>query len=190
METNKAYKPEYIENQVNNNCQQFFAPISGCVFAMPGSHVHMTPNSDAVPQGTPYEAEDELQTPEPTSRGPKKYSLFRDKYDERDEARTKTEVERLKSYISEHHLGNTKFDSSVRSKLNKVVATFWTWWKDKGWVREKFEGASFYRFITEDCGLECPVDEKTFPATIRKIIESGKRDPEIYSNVSSYFEKE
>ena len=39
METNLPQKPEYIENQVNNNCQQFFGPVSNCVFAMAGSHV-------------------------------------------------------------------------------------------------------------------------------------------------------
>lgn len=44
METNKAQKPEYIENQVNNNCQQFFGTVTGCVFAMPGSNVGM-PNA-------------------------------------------------------------------------------------------------------------------------------------------------
>ncbi len=190
MEDNKAFKPEYIENQVNNNCQQFYGPISGCVFAMPGSHVHMTPSSNAIPVEAHRKAEDIENGNEPKSRGPKKNSLFRDKYNERDEERTKVEAERLKHYISDHHLGNMKFDSSVGSKLNKVVATFWSWWKDKGWVRENFEGASFYRFVTIDCGLECPVDEKSFPATIRKIIKYGKRDPEIYANVSSYFEKE
>lgn len=41
METNQAQKPEYIEHQENNNCQQFYGPISGCVFAMPGSTVNM-----------------------------------------------------------------------------------------------------------------------------------------------------
>ena len=41
METNKVQKPEYIENQVNNNCQQFYGPVSNCVFAMPGSNVGM-----------------------------------------------------------------------------------------------------------------------------------------------------
>lgn len=40
MEDNKAYKPDYIENQVNNNCQQFFGEIKECVFAMPGSTVN------------------------------------------------------------------------------------------------------------------------------------------------------
>jgi len=33
-----------IDKQENHNCQQFFGPISGCVFAMPGSTVNqMTP---------------------------------------------------------------------------------------------------------------------------------------------------
>lgn len=36
MEENKAYKPEYIENQTNNNCQQFFGNMYNCVFTMPG----------------------------------------------------------------------------------------------------------------------------------------------------------
>ena len=29
MEENKAYKPDYIENQVNNNCHQFFVRYAG-----------------------------------------------------------------------------------------------------------------------------------------------------------------
>ena len=41
METNKAPKPANIERQENHDCQQFFGPVSGCVFAMPGSHVTM-----------------------------------------------------------------------------------------------------------------------------------------------------
>lgn len=32
-------KPTYIAQQTNNNCQQFYGPISGCVFAMPGAQV-------------------------------------------------------------------------------------------------------------------------------------------------------
>lgn len=51
METNKAQKPEYIEHQENNNCQQFYGPISGCVFAMPGSTVNMQapqPNQEPI----------------------------------------------------------------------------------------------------------------------------------------------
>lgn len=55
MEENKAQKPEYIGKQENNNCQQFFGPVSGCVFAMPGSHVTMpsekpSPQQPRVPQ--------------------------------------------------------------------------------------------------------------------------------------------
>ena len=51
METNQPQKPEYIERQENNNCQQFYGPISGCVFAMPGSTVNMQaaqPNQEPI----------------------------------------------------------------------------------------------------------------------------------------------
>lgn len=53
METDKAQKPEYIEHQENHNCQQFFGPVSGCVFAMAGSYVTMQaphPNQDSSTQ--------------------------------------------------------------------------------------------------------------------------------------------
>lgn len=36
-------KPTYIAQQSNNNCQQFYGPISGCVFAMPGAQVTNNP---------------------------------------------------------------------------------------------------------------------------------------------------
>lgn len=35
MENIQAQKPENIERQENNYCQQFFGPISNCVFIMP-----------------------------------------------------------------------------------------------------------------------------------------------------------
>ena len=40
-------KPLYIGEQHNHNCQQFYGPVSGCVFAMPGATVYQTPNATA-----------------------------------------------------------------------------------------------------------------------------------------------
>lgn len=37
-------KPVYIKEQHNENCQQFFGNVTGCVFAMPGATVWQTPN--------------------------------------------------------------------------------------------------------------------------------------------------
>ncbi len=37
-------KPMYIKEQHNHNCQQFFGPVTGCVFAMPGANVYQTPS--------------------------------------------------------------------------------------------------------------------------------------------------
>lgn len=47
-------KPTYIAQQTNNNCQQFYGPISGCVFAMPGAQVTQ---QMAPPQATATTAE-------------------------------------------------------------------------------------------------------------------------------------
>ena len=187
MEENKTYKPDYIEHQENNNCQQFFGPVSNCVFAMPESHVTMQPTpTNQVPTGPIDTSEIEALTKK--SRGPRLQLLFRNEDGEKEETRTQQESDRLKKFLSKHNLGRKKLDSSTSSKLNKVVATFWQRWKEKGFVDPKFEGAAFYRFLTEDCGIECPVDEKAFIRAARSIIDSGERDPEIYDNVAICFE--
>lgn len=184
MEIDKLQKPDYIEHQENHNCQQFFGPVTGCIFAMPGSNVtSQTPQASQAPIEH-YEAEAQTKK----SRGPKKNSLFRNERGQKDEVRTQAEAERIKAYTAEHHLGNTCLDSSIRSKLNKVVATFWQRWEEYGYVNPELEGAPFYRFLTEDCGIKCPVDEKAFIRAVRSIIYSGEIDPEIYDNVAIFFE--
>ena len=36
-------KPVHIGEQHNHNCQQFYGPVTGCVFAMPGATVNQYP---------------------------------------------------------------------------------------------------------------------------------------------------
>lgn len=40
--------PSNITHQTNNNCQQFFGPVTGCVFAMPGANVYQTPEKPSA----------------------------------------------------------------------------------------------------------------------------------------------
>ena len=37
MQMSEDYKPTYIKEQHNNNCQQFFGPITNCTFMMPAA---------------------------------------------------------------------------------------------------------------------------------------------------------
>ena len=37
MDMSEDYKPTYIHEQHNNNCQQFFGPITNCTFTMPAA---------------------------------------------------------------------------------------------------------------------------------------------------------
>ena len=37
MQMSEDYKPTYIQEQHNNNCQQFFGPITNCTFTMPAA---------------------------------------------------------------------------------------------------------------------------------------------------------
>ena len=41
-------KPLYIGEQHNHNCQQFYGPVTGCVFAMPGATVNQYPEGAHV----------------------------------------------------------------------------------------------------------------------------------------------
>ena len=43
--TDQPAKPQYIHEQHNHGCQQFFGPVTGCVFAMPGANVYQTQSS-------------------------------------------------------------------------------------------------------------------------------------------------
>ena len=44
-------KPVHIEKQENHNCQQFYGPVTGCVFAMPGATVNQC--QGAAPKAAP-----------------------------------------------------------------------------------------------------------------------------------------
>lgn len=47
IQMEEDYKPTYIKEQHNTNCQQFFGPISGCTFMMPAT----SPASRLKPKG-------------------------------------------------------------------------------------------------------------------------------------------
>ena len=49
-------KPVYIHEQHNNNCQQFFGNVTGCVFAMPGATVYQTPSGVGPKASAPENA--------------------------------------------------------------------------------------------------------------------------------------
>ena len=158
-------------------------------------HKEMTIN---VPPGTDvsklirtFMADDvEDVQPEPTSasqRGPKTQFLFADLRGNEDAQRAQSEIERVKKYVADHKMGQLQLDSKATSKLNLMVACFWYRWNELDWVSDEPQGAAIYRFFTTQCGLACGVLTKAFATKIVEIINSGKKDPEIYDNLYSYF---
>lgn len=162
---------------------------NGAMTAIPSQYDNaedISPAEECIPQ------EEQSESNGANKPGPKRKSLFRDLNGNKDDACTSAEAKRVQAYIAKHHLGNAKFDSSISSKLNIVVAYFWKFWSEKGLVEHysaRGEGAAFYRFLTEDCELTCPVEEKTFIRIVRSIIEDEHIDQEIHSNVAKSFEK-
>ena len=121
------------------------------------------------------------------ARGPKTQYLFSDARGNEDTQRAAYEADRVRKYVADHKMGNMQLDSKTSSKLNLMVACFWYRWYELDMVDEYPQGAAIYRFFTNQCGLECSVMPKAFATVICKIINSGKKDPEIYDNLYSYF---
>ena len=61
-------KPVYINEQHNNNCQQFYGPVTGCVFAMPGANVNQYPNGTA--QAASSSQKNSVEETQPATRNP------------------------------------------------------------------------------------------------------------------------
>lgn len=120
-------------------------------------------------------------------RGPKTQFLFADLRGNEDTQRTQKEIERVKKYVADHKMGQRQLDSKATSKLNLMVACFWYRWNELKWVSDEPQGAAIYRFFTSQCGLECGVLPKAFSTKIVEIINSGKKDPDIYDSLYSYF---
>ncbi len=58
MQMSEDYKPTYINEQHNNNCQQFFGPISNCTFMIPAA----SPTSKQKPKATKQKTKAEKKT--------------------------------------------------------------------------------------------------------------------------------
>lgn len=61
-------KPVYINEQHNHNCQQFYGPVTGCVFAMPGATVNQYPNGTA--QAASSSKNNSAEETQPATRNP------------------------------------------------------------------------------------------------------------------------
>lgn len=61
-------KPVYINEQHNHNCQQFYGPVTGCVFAMPGATVNQYPNGTA--QAASSSKNNSVEETQPATRNP------------------------------------------------------------------------------------------------------------------------
>ena len=153
---------------------------------------HVASTDDAIRIASAILHKDDIEDvqPEPTSyaqRGPKTQFLFADTRGNEDAQRAHQEIMRVKKYVAEHKMGQYQLDSKATSKLNLMVACFWYRWNELDWVADEPQGAAIYRFFTTQCGLECGVLPKAFATKIVEIINSGKKDPEIYDNLYSYF---
>lgn len=143
-----------------------------------------------------YAAPQQSATPEPTAapepspakqRGPKMQYLFADINRNEDVERTRQEVERVKRYIADHHMGNMHLDSTNTNQLNLLVACFYYEWRERGWVSPQPQGAAIRRFLTEQCQLPCDVTPRAYARTIADLIKGKHKDYNISDNLRSYF---
>ena len=113
--------------------------------------------------------------------------LFADINRNEDVERTRQEVERVKRYIADHHMGNMHLDSTNSNQLNLLVACFYYEWRERGWVSPQPQGAAIHRFLTEQCNLPCDVTPRAYARAIADLINGKHKDYNISDNLRSYF---
>ena len=113
--------------------------------------------------------------------GRPKESLFID-----DETKIR-EKERLNSYLPEHKMSKRSLTCNQNDTLNDVVTCFLMKWIDLGYATPSFSGGAVFRFLTETCGLQSEVTDKSYGNEIKERLRKKNYTFETMRKVNSFF---
>lgn len=120
-------------------------------------------------------------------RGPKYQFLFVDKDGNEDKERTKTEKERLMSYLRDHGMNSIQLDSSKRNELYKVVVCFCKKWVALGYAAQTISGTAVVRFLVEVCEIDKKANAVSAANVVGAMLKNGEYDKDIFELVCEYF---
>lgn len=175
MQMQEGNKPTYIKEQHNHNCQQFFAPVSSCVFAMPGANVTqhaqqpMKDDAGAEEKNTQTTADTEAKHNEGKKRGGRKAEvLFADRQQEM--------AALFVEFLTRHKRYNVDIDSSTENYINKAFVMFYKNLERPLRLPMQANGNACYRFLKDDCKLSFIAEKKTYANFIRGYISTHDRE--------------
>lgn len=120
-------------------------------------------------------------------RGPKMQHLFADANGRPDAERTRLEAERIKLFIADHRLGNSRLDCDHSNRLTLAITCFYRCWREHQWVPQQPQGAAIYRFLTEQCHIKCDVVPRSFTKTLCTLILRNTIDYDLSNLVKACF---
>lgn len=129
--------------------------------------------------------ESDVSASENTEPALRKKFLFLDANGYEDISRRDEEKARVLRYISEHKYGNKELDGSSENPLNKMAVAFVLRWKEKKLI-QNFSPTALVRFLKDDCGLTCSVDDKTLANLLGRMVKRNEKN-DVYYDVCDYF---
>ena len=82
----------------------------------------------------------------------------------------KREAERMKSYLTKHHMATRPLTTQRGDSLTEVIVVFVRQWQRLSLVSIPLSGAALVRFLTTDVGLKCETTPKSLANKIVNMV--------------------
>lgn len=128
---------------------------------------------------------------EKRGRGGREKKLFADAAspEEEDVVTRKREAERMKIYLTKHHLATRPLTTQRGDSLTEVVVVFVRQWQRLSLVSTPLSGAALVRFLTTDVGLKCGTTPKCLANKIVSIVKSEETSAAVERAVANTFKE-
>ena len=139
------------------------------------------PEEDVIPTSS-----EEEEVKPAAARGRRKQHLFM-KGDIKDEETTARMAALFTGYLKSHHCeSGRRMETRNENYVAKAFVAFYDYWKSEGCVDSTLNGRACYRFLTEDCHLECDTTDKNYADWIKKRIETATADSKTAYSVADF----
>lgn len=162
-------KEELKKNAQHVEIHEHNAPVYTINVGYVDKMINGTYYENHYADGTITEGEEKRGAEKPLGQ-PKKNLFIKIGSANEDVEAKKREAERLKKYLTNHHLSGRKLTTRKDDSLNEIVVAFLKRWQDSKLIGEQIPGAAVFRFLTEDIGLESEVTCESYAAKVKTFV--------------------
>lgn len=115
-------------------------------------------------------AKEEADSPKRSGSRERKLFVDASSPGEEDMETRKREAERMKSYLTKHHMATRSLTTQRGDSLTEVIVVFVRQWQRLSLVSIPLSGAALVRFLTTDVGLKCETTPKSLANKIVNMV--------------------